>query len=233
MLSGGWCAAVLVVPLRGAFSFAPRAWSGRSGRASSPALRPAGACDRAGTPRAGAPRRSHEAAPATPRRGTPARFPHAPAPWLCGPRGGSHPRTPVRDEAVSEVCVASLGGWRRSARRVGRPCLLRPRAPGVRIRGGVSVTRLCLHADTEGPRPGPRCRVGDGGVSARREWGRASAERRTTRRAKQSHAVTIKNSARGGKEGARSGSKETVAPHPPGKKKPPRSGTETRADAWV
>jgi hypothetical protein len=77
-------------------SFAPRARSGRSGRASSPALRLAGACDRAGTSRAGAPRRSHEAAPATPRRGTPARARKGRCHGSCGPRGGSHPRTPVR-----------------------------------------------------------------------------------------------------------------------------------------
>jgi predicted dehydrogenase len=46
----------------------------------------------------------------------------------------------------------------------------------------VSVTRLL--ADTEGPRPGPHCWVVAGGVSAHREWRRASAEWPLTRRAK-------------------------------------------------
>jgi hypothetical protein len=72
-------------------------------------------------------------------------------------------------------------------RPAGGAAILRwPRAPAVRIRGGVSVTRLYLYADTEGPRPGPHCRVGADGVSARRERGRASAERCTTRRATRS-----------------------------------------------
>ena len=60
--------------------------------------------------------------------------------------------------------------------------------PSVRIRGGVSVTRP--FADTEGPHPGTHCWVVAAGVSARRERGRASAERSLTRRAKQRpHAV--------------------------------------------
>jgi hypothetical protein len=60
--------------------------------------------------------------------------------------------------------------------------------PSVRSRGGVSVTRL--FADTEGPYPGPHCWVVAGGVSPRRERGRASAERPLTHRAKQKpHAV--------------------------------------------
>jgi hypothetical protein len=59
--------------------------------------------------------------------------------------------------------------------------------PSVRIRGGVSVTRS--FADTEGPHSGPHCWVVAEEVSARRERGRASAERPRTRRAKQSHAV--------------------------------------------
>ena len=41
--------------------------------------------------------------------------------------------------------------------------------PNVRIRGGVPGTRL--HADTEGPHPGPHCWVVARGVSARRERG--------------------------------------------------------------
>ena len=72
-------------------SFAPRARSGRSGWASSPALRPACACDRAGTSRGGAPRCSYEATPAIPHRGTPARCPHAPAQWLLSPAGRISP----------------------------------------------------------------------------------------------------------------------------------------------
>ena len=111
------------------------------------------------------------------------------------PRGGSPRHPPGRPGAAWDVQVVSLGGRRDSARRVGRPCLRRPRGPQRADRGGVSVTRS--HADTEGSRPGTRCWVVAAGASARRERGRASAERPLTRRAKQASRSEKTSSARG------------------------------------
>ncbi|HLE60944.1 MAG TPA: hypothetical protein VI700_05360, partial [Thermoanaerobaculaceae bacterium] len=72
----------------------------------------------------------------------------------------------------------------RSARRVA--AAMPPEAAGTQRadRDGVSVPRSL--ADTEGPQLGTRCRVAVEGVSARSEWGRASAERPPTRRARKS-----------------------------------------------
>jgi hypothetical protein len=155
---------------------APRAWSSRSGRTSSASLRPACACDRAGTPRGGAPRCSHETAPATPHRETPARFPHPQARWLLWPAGRISPPPSRRPECCLKGLsgVFLVGGY--SIRLAGGAAIVSGGHgdPGVRIRGGVSGTRL--FADTEGPHSGPHCRVVASGVSARREWGRARAE---------------------------------------------------------
>ena len=121
----------LFFPLRGVL-VAPRAWSGRSGWASSPALRPACACDRAGTSRGGAPRCSYETTPATPHRETPARDPHAPARWLLGPRGGSHHHPPFAAVLLGRCEQCLLGGRRKSAGAAGGRSLRSPRASDAR-----------------------------------------------------------------------------------------------------
>ena len=154
--------------LRGWFFFAPRARSGRSGCTSSAALRPAFACDRAGTSRGRAPRCSYEATPAIPHRGTPARDPHAPAPWLLSPAGRISLRRPrLPRSCTSRLALLALrplgrahrfaGGGIQSARRV--PAAMSPETAGTQRadRDGVSVT--LSHADTEGPWPGTRCWV--------------------------------------------------------------------------
>jgi hypothetical protein len=54
------------------------------------------------------------------------------------------------------------------------------------------VSGTLPHADTEGPRPGPRCWVVARGVSGRSAWGRAKPEKRFTRRAKKTF-TAVKN----------------------------------------
>ena len=85
--------------LREASSFAHGLRPSRSGGASSAALRPACACDRAGRPAVGPlavllPRRDPRSEPSTPHRGTPARDPHAPAKSAFAPWAvlATHPR---------------------------------------------------------------------------------------------------------------------------------------------
>jgi hypothetical protein len=205
------------------FSFSPRAMSGRSGCASSAALRPAFACDRAGTARRADPRcspPSHEAL------GRGQRL-HPPV-WPLGartlrrhgsirPRGGVHHHPPAcadllepcrqtRHAAVRFRPTALREGGIQSARRV--PAAMPPSTAGTQRadHDGVSVTPPL--ADTEGPRHGTRCWVAVEGVSARSERGRASDEEPRTRLAKESP--------RGNKK-PHAVKKKTLAAHPLGK----------------
>jgi len=173
--------------------------SGRSGCASSATLRPACACDPALGGRRPAvgplavrmkPRQRY------PHRETPARCPHASAPWLLPPAGRIPPPPSFSNKTLKSSRHRTLGfGFSVSSRRVGGSIARRvvaamsPEAAGTRRadRDGVSVPRSV--ADTEGPRFGPRFRVAVEGVSERSERGRASAERPHTRLAKRGHAV--------------------------------------------
>jgi hypothetical protein len=136
--SRGWPGVLLFsTPWR--FCFAPRAGSGRSGWASSPALRPACACDPSALPAVWPlgvgvrqPRRFPTTASAS---GALTLRRHG----SCGPRGGSHRHPPVCDVSPRTVplcwafglkaaphfgrgAVKPPGGWR-------RPSLRRPRGP--------------------------------------------------------------------------------------------------------
>src|SRR4030042_1739092 len=148
---------------------APRAWSGRSGWASSPALRPTYACDRAGTSRGGAPRCSYETTPATPHRETPARYPRASAPSLLPPAGRLSP-PPSRSPCSCAVCIAvPVSRLPRSVpphtgRRgfnppsgCQRPWLRRLRGPGVR--SGLGDRGRGFSRTPRGPRSERRGRV--------------------------------------------------------------------------
>ena len=173
---------------------APRATSGRSGCASSTALRPAFACDRAGTDRHADPRcspPSHE----TLSRGQRLHLPVWPLGALTlrrhgssRPRGGFHHHPPALPRTWSRrvgmiglrPCTESIslvgGGY--SIRPTGaRPFLRRLRGPGARIGAGVSVTRS--FADTEGsPAPNAlsgRCRRSLGASRAGASKRRAAA----------------------------------------------------------
>jgi hypothetical protein len=164
--------------------------SGRSGWASSPALRPACACDRAGTSRSGAPRCSHETAPATPHRGTPARCPHPQARWLRRPAERfSAPPSRLSSGLLGRCDQCLWEGGIHSAWRVGRP--LSPEATGSPACGsGVGCRgRGCLRTP-RGPAPGRT--AGSWPPESRRaaSGGEHAPSRRPTRRAKeQPHAV--------------------------------------------
>jgi hypothetical protein len=102
--------------------------SGRSGWASSPALRPACGCDRAGTSRGGAPRCSHTTAPATPHRETPARCPHPQARWLRRPaRCISPPPSRLAEVVLRASPKCGLGWGRKFAGAAGGRSLRSPR----------------------------------------------------------------------------------------------------------
>jgi len=181
------------------FFLAPRAMSGRLLRPSRPQLRPACACDRAGTDRRADPRcspPSHE----TPGRGQ--RL-HPPV-WPFGartlrrngsvrPRGGVHHHPLCREPSrvVPPSWVAGVvgtppctSGGENSIRQAGASghssggCGSPSRRPavGYRWRGFIRTAR--------GPTAGRPCSVAAGGVSARRERGRASDERSRTRLAR-------------------------------------------------
>ncbi len=134
-------------PLREAVFFAPRAWSGRAGWASSPALRPACACDRAVALAAG-PLVVRLCLPPTPHGDRRARDPHAPARWLLFARGADvTPTIPFaggllepsrqtgyvaarfRPSALWEGVINPPSGCQ-------RPCLPRPRGPSARAGTG-------------------------------------------------------------------------------------------------
>ena len=164
--------------LREAFFFAPRAGSGRSGWASSPALRPACACDRAGTSRGGAPRCSYEATPAIPHRETPARDPRAPARWLLHARGAILTTTPsARNPATgNEQLSCARPAWasgrgERYRRCRGWPITPEPAGSGRASRVGETAAQL--YANAEGPRCGSRPPVAGGGVCGCSDWGDA------------------------------------------------------------
>jgi hypothetical protein len=168
------------------FSFAPRALSSRSLRPSRPQLRPAFACDRAGTARRADPRCSP---PSHETLGRGQRF-HPPV-WPLGshthrrhgssrPRGGFHRHTPdCNDPAgsaitrcarclacgflrVGDLSTASLVRWRHNRRSA--------RAPGARAGRGWRQAK--------GPGPASACPVEREGVSGRRARGRARPESR-------------------------------------------------------
>jgi hypothetical protein len=186
---------------------APRAMSSRSGCASSAALRPAFACDRAGAARRAEPRCSP---PSEETLGRGQRL-HPPV-WPLGartlqrhgssrPRGGFHRHPPAREvpPGTGPFCwvfgpvnrTAPREGGSQSARRV--QAAIPPEAAGTQRadRDGVSVTPSL--ADTEGPRNGTRCWVAVEGVSERSERGRARDERTRTRWARaETHAVRRK-----------------------------------------
>jgi hypothetical protein len=177
------------------FSFAPRARSGRSGWASSPALRPACACDRAGTARRADPRCSP---PSQETLGRGQRF-HSSV-WPLGsrtfrrhgssrPRGGIHRHPPARARACTNSFAPPTAN-RTSGRGVfkppggcQRPCLRRLRVPSGRLAAGCRWRGVIRTG--RGPTEGRPCSVAAGGVSERSERGRASDERPLTRRAKQ------------------------------------------------
>jgi len=160
-LPAGWAAPLSSsTPWR--FCFAPRARSGRLGCASSAALRPACACD----PALGGKRPA--SGPLAVRRRPRQRYPTARRPLgsrtlrrdgSFRPRGGFHPHPrpqAKRSRDPGTECSASMSlaeGW------------------GVQSPGGW------------GGHLSGGCRVAAGGVSERRERGRASAERPLTRRA--------------------------------------------------
>jgi hypothetical protein len=70
------------------------------------------------TSRGRAPRCSPETAPAIPHRGTPARDPHAPAPWLLSPAGRISPPSPPSSRTLERSWHRMLGFYVFS-RRVG------------------------------------------------------------------------------------------------------------------
>jgi hypothetical protein len=169
--------------------------SSRSGHASSASLRPARACERAGTSRGRAPRCSYETTPATPHRKTPARCPHPQARWLLWPAGRFHTPTlrletlrlakwrvlRARPSWFPGVLLALLGGWSRSAWRVGRPCLRRPRGPQRADPGwGVGDAVVCGHRGANSGTQSwvPRGRNERAGTCSRRAWGLGGLERR-------------------------------------------------------
>ncbi len=131
------------------------------------------------------------AQPASPPAGLAARSPHAPAESLLSPAGRSSPpppRSPVHPHAGDALARALASLAERTELRAGGfqfaprvSAAMPPEAAGTRRadRDGVSATRT--HADTEGPRPGTRCRVAVEGVSVRSAQGRARAERPRTR----------------------------------------------------
>jgi hypothetical protein len=106
-----------------------------------------------------------------------------------GLRRDRPPAAPANGKAAfpNSLSIVLLGGGRDPPGGWGGHVSGGHGVPSVRIRGGVSGTRVL--ADTEGPDPGAHCWVVASGVSARGERGRASAQRPPTRRAKQSHAV--------------------------------------------
>jgi hypothetical protein len=119
----------------------------------SPALRPACACDRAGTSRGGAPRCSYEATPATPHRETPARFPHAPASWLLPPTGLISP-PPSRSRWAPLRGVISVFGRGEKFRLVGGAAMA-PEATGSPACGsGVGCRGHGCLRTPRGPAPG-------------------------------------------------------------------------------
>jgi hypothetical protein len=144
---------LLFLSLRGALSFAPRARSGRSGRASSPAVRPAFACDRAGTARRADPRCCP---PSTETFGRGQRL-HPPV-WplgartlrrnrSCGPRGGWAATPPfamnlhkcVRQARKRDLQAQPRGlrvGGNQSAGAMGGRSLRSPRVPDARVGSG-------------------------------------------------------------------------------------------------
>jgi hypothetical protein len=178
--SRGWLGVLLFsTPWR--FCFAPRAASGRSGWASSPALRPAFACDPRALPAVrplgvgvGQPRRIPTTASAS---GALTLRRHG----SCGPRGGSHRHPPICHAAargVSRCCQSGPsdirtglreGGFQ-SARRV--PAAMPPEAAGTRRADrGWGIGDPAKRETPRGPRPETRCRVAAVGVSERRERG--------------------------------------------------------------
>jgi hypothetical protein len=134
------------------FFLAPRARSGRSGWASSPALRPACACDRTGTDQRADPRC------APPSEKTLGRDPHAPTKSLLWPAGrispppSRSPRACFGFFALPECRLVSFLPWR-SGRGVFNP----------------PVPRLAAHSGARGSRTRePRRGDGGAGVCERR-----------------------------------------------------------------
>ena len=194
---GGHCFCFL--PLRGGFFFAPRAMSGRSGWASSPALRPACASDPTALPAVwplGVGERQPRRLP-TPASASGARTRRRDG--SCGPRGDvNHPPFDLRPRSWGRraltfpdfVAVSFRSGWGSQIRLAGGAAIS-PEATGTPACGSrVGCRGRRLLRTPRGPDPGPHCWVVASGVSARRERGRATAERRLTRQAKQQlHAV--------------------------------------------
>ena len=180
VLPGGFAVPPFFPPPRRS-SFAPWAWSGRSGCASSAALRPTFARDRAGTSRGGAPRCSHEATPAIPHRGTPARGPHASAPWLRPPAGRIAPPPPaLQRHARKGLAQGDIGRrFSASSQRVegsNRRCRgwqISPEPAGTGRASRVGETAARFLANAEGPRRGSRPPVAGAGVYGRSGWGDA------------------------------------------------------------
>jgi hypothetical protein len=206
--------------------FAPRAMSGRSGYASSAALRPAFACDRAGASRGGAPRCSPETAPATPPRGTSARDPHAPASWLLSPAGRISP-PPSR---LPRTCLSGFAKPRKwrcgfvrpdSGRGVFNPPL-GCGSDGSGDRGADLTTTLPCAADLlERSRQTKKVavRVRPAGVLGRSERGRARPELCRTPGARENRPEGQGRFHEQAAFGDRSTGK---------KRKPPRSGRQER-----
>jgi hypothetical protein len=85
------------------------------------------------TSRGRAPRCSPETAPASPHRGTPARSPHAPAPWLVSPAGRISP-PPSRSLWPCLRGVSSVLGWAERFRLAGGAAIA-PEATGSQACG--------------------------------------------------------------------------------------------------
>jgi len=201
----GGCATHFSVSLREAFSCPAGSEPGRSGCASSAALRPAFACDRAGTSRGGAPRCSPETAPAIPHCGAPARCPHAPASWLHPPAGWSSPPSPRcrLKRSRGPATEPPDPGFNVSSRRV-----------GVSNRQAGASGHASL--DRGDPACGPRRGVGDAA-----SCGHRGAPARDA----------LLGRGRGSLGAPRAGaSKRRGAAHPLGKRKPAGQRTASRSD---
>jgi hypothetical protein len=196
----------------------------RSGCASGAALRPALACDRAGTARRADPRCSpplHEAL------GRGQRL-HPPV-WPLGartlrrdgsmrPRGGSPRRPPVCNAPTRPVSPYRQGGHTWSSHRTSggglsicrcRGWQIFPKPAGTGRTSRVGETAAQHHANAEGPRCGSRPPVAGKGVWGRSGWGDARPHPAT-------HGAGTTKLSRSGRKGAcRAPARRIEYPHPP------------------